>query len=101
MQYYALNIGSPSINPISKFASIADLANVVITILVTGAGIIALFMTLYGAYMIITAAGNAERYKKAQQVFKFAIIGFAVILFSFLLLQLIKFMLGGQLNLGV
>ncbi len=98
---YALDIGNSSVNPIAKFSTVASIVNVIVALLVTGAGIVALLMAFYGAYMIITAAGDPEKYKKAQAVFKFTIIGLVIVLLSFLMLQLIKFLFGNQVNFGV
>lgn len=60
--------------------------------------IIVLFiMFVVGAFSYLTSAGNPERVKKAQSTIKFALIGFVLFLFAFLIIRTIDFLfLGGQ-----
>ncbi|MFH1827098.1 MAG: hypothetical protein ABH812_01530 [bacterium] len=68
--------------------------------------IILFIMFIVGSFSYLTSAGNPERVKKAQSTIKFAIIGFVLFLFAFLILRTIDFLfLGGQgslfkLNIG-
>ena len=63
--------------------------------------IVVLFiMFIVGAFNYLTSVGNPERVKKAQSTLKFALIGFVLFLFAFLILRTIDFLfLGGQGNL--
>ena len=54
-------------------------------------------MFVIGSYTYLTSFGNPERVKKAQGTFKFAIIGLALFVSSFLILKTIDVMfLGGH-----
>lgn len=63
--------------------------------------IVVLFiMFVIGAFNYLTSVGNPERVKKAQSTLKFALIGFVLFLFAFIILRTIDFLfLGGQGNL--
>jgi len=64
--------------------------NVFIPLLIVGAALLLLVMLLYGAFTILTAAGNPENIKKAQKIFTFAILGLIVVILSFLFVKLIS-----------
>ena len=42
----------------------------------------------------MTAAGDAEKVKQAQKMFKFAIFGFIIVFVSFLMIKVIEIILG-------
>lgn len=53
------------------------------------AGSIAFLYFLYGAFMILTSAGNAERIEEAKQIITSALTGLLLIIFSIFLLRVI------------
>ncbi len=56
-------------------------------------------MLVVGAFNYLTSFGNAEKIKKAQGTIKFAIIGFALFIASYLILNIIDILfLGGHGN---
>ena len=89
-----LQIDNPEINPVAKFGDFASILNQVIPIIVGFAGVVAFGVALYGAYMVITAAGDPEKFKAAQKVFKSAIIGVIIVILSFLAMKVLEFILG-------
>lgn len=66
-----------------------ELVNGLIRFLSLGSGGIALLLMIFASLRYITAAGNPENIKKAQDQFMNAFIGLLFILFSTLLLQII------------
>lgn len=94
---YALNISDPTVNPIAKFSDFSKILNLVIPILIRGVGIVTLIMALIGAFNIITAGGDSEKFKKGQQVFKNAVVGIIIVIASFLIVKLIEFIFGIEL----
>lgn len=75
-------IGCVPIEPAGLIKSFTKLA--------TGAGGgIALLMMIFGAFRMITSAGNPETIKKGQEQFASAVIGLLFIIFSVLLLEII------------
>ncbi|QQG44500.1 MAG: hypothetical protein HYW86_01115 [Candidatus Roizmanbacteria bacterium] len=91
---------TPFINPTSfqpaKFGTIASLLNLITPVLMIGGGIIFFGMIVYAGFLYINSQGKTENLKKIQQLFIYAIIGFVVILSSFLVIRL----LGVIFNLG-
>ena len=54
-------------------------------------------MFIVGAFSYITSLGNTEKIKKAQGTLRYALIGFALYLGSFLILKIIDTLfLGGK-----
>ncbi len=49
-------------------------------------------MFVVGAFNYLTSLGNPERVKKAQATLKYALIGFALFVASFLILKIIGFL---------
>src|SRR3990167_3372481 len=90
MKVYALDFSDPNTNPLARFSTFAHLLNVFIPLLIVGAALLLLVMLLYGAFTILTAAGNPENIKKAQKIFTFAILGLIVVILSFLFVKLIS-----------
>lgn len=95
---YALEI-NPTVFPAARFSTFASIINLIVPILFGGAGIVALGMALYGAYTIMTAGGNAEKFKQAQKIFGTSIGGFIIVILSFLIVKIIEIILGVDLPL--
>lgn len=54
-------------------------------------------MFIWGSISYLTSLGNPEKVKKAQNTFKFAIVGLVLFLSSFLILRVIDYLfLGGE-----
>jgi hypothetical protein len=78
----------PTIFPPARFANIGSFLNLIIPLLMSAAAIIFLFMLLWGGYAILTASGDPEKLKKAQKIFQFAIVGFVIIICSYLIVKI-------------
>ncbi len=90
---YAINLADPAVNPGAKFTSISTLINIIIPLLMTGAGILFLIMLMLGAFTYLTSAGQQEKLKKAGQTFTYAILGLVIIVSSYILVKIIGIVL--------
>ena len=50
-------------------------------------GLIVVIMILYGGFMWLTSAGNEEKISKAKKILTAAIIGLAIVVFSYAIFQ--------------
>jgi len=73
----------------AKIDSMGKLLNVVLPLMLVGAALIFLAMSLYGAFMYLTHGDNPEGLKKAQSVIIFAVIGLFIVIVSFVAVQII------------
>ena len=89
-----LDLSNEEVNPIAKFSDLASIINLIIPLLMAGGALIFFAMMLIGAYTFMTAAGDAEKVKQAQKMFKFAIFGFIIVFVSFLMIKVIEIILG-------
>lgn len=72
----------------------------VIRILLGFLGLILVIMIIYAGYMIMVSAGDEEKITKGKTILKNAIIGTAIILFSFIIVQFIINILSGVTGLN-
>lgn len=81
-------------NPI-KCKDVNCLVAQVIRYILGTIAIVATLMFIWGGFMMLTSAGNAERIKKAKETLAWAAIGIVVILLSW---AIIRFVLGSLIN---
>jgi hypothetical protein len=91
--------GMESVNgvcvPVSGFSGLAgaknwqELAKMVINILLTVSGVIAVLFIIYGGFLYITSAGNEEQVEKGRKALVNSIIGLVVIILSYVLVNVI------------
>lgn len=96
---YALDISQESVNPLAKFSDFASILNLVIPILIGAVGLVALIYSLIGGFYIITAGGDSEKFKKAQQIFKNVIVGTIIVILSYLIIKIVELVFGIDLPL--
>ncbi|MCX7955798.1 MAG: hypothetical protein N2593_01670 [Patescibacteria group bacterium] len=60
------------------------------------AGIILLFILIWGGYDYILSQGNQDKIKSAQAKITAGLIGFGILIFSYFLVRLISFIFGLQ-----
>lgn len=93
MVYAQVNI-KDAFAPAAKFGTIGDILNVIIPFITVLGGLIFAIMLFVGAFTIITAGADPEKFKKAQKTLKFAIVGFFIVLGAFLTVKLVQFLFG-------
>ncbi len=76
--------------------TISDLVSVIVTGAITLAGVIVLFLFIFGGFSMITGAGQANPQKTAQgkQAITAAVVGFAIIFTSYWVVRLIEAITG-------
>ncbi len=74
--------------------NISDLVNRLMQFLIPLASIILLLILIWGGYEYMMSQGNAEKVKSAQAKLTTGIIGFVLLLLSYLMVKLISFIFG-------
>ena len=90
---YALEI-NPTTFPASRFFSISSIVNIIVPLAMIAAALVLLLMLMLAALNWISAGGNPEKLEKARSKMKYALIGFVIIIASYLIVQVIGYMLG-------
>ncbi len=91
---HAIDISETGVFAPNKFGTISVFLNILLPLATTAAAIIFLFMMLSAALSIITHGDNPEAIKKAQHSMGFAVLGLAIVIFSFLFVRLLGKILG-------
>lgn len=86
---FVLDISS-AFPPATQFNSIASLFNLLVPTLVIGAGVVLLIMIILSGFSILQSGGNPEALKKAQKLLTYSIVGFVIIVISYVIVKLIK-----------
>ncbi len=92
----SLNINGQQIKgPLDpKINTVGDVINRLLEVLVPIAGIILLFVLIWGGYEFMMSQGNPEKIKGAQAKITTGIIGFILLVISFFLVRLIAKIFG-------
>jgi len=85
-------------NPAGSNTTIADLIHNITSGLVTIATPIVAIMVLIGAFQILFAAGDPEKFKRGKKTILYTIIGYAIILVASGITSIIKDLLGSSGN---
>jgi len=88
MVYAVFEINENTFVP-ARFESIGSIINLIMPILMVGAGIACLFMLVLGGLNWIKAGDNPENLKKAKEYFTYAIVGLFIVVLSFAIVKLI------------
>lgn len=100
MDKLAFNIGDKFFGPGSHFlkeiTGVGELASLLLSNALIIAGIIMLFLLVFGGFSMIAGAGqdNPERAAKGRQVATTAVIGFIIILAAYWIIQIIELLTG-------
>lgn len=87
----------PSIFPPARFATVGSLLSIIIPLIVIVAALFLLALFLAGAFKIITAGGEPEKFQSAQNTLRYAILGFVLIILALLITRIIGRITGIQL----
>lgn len=80
-------------NPLS-ISSFPELVQRLLQVLLVFAVPIAVFLIVYGGFVLLTSAGDPGKQRSAQEIIKWTIIGFAVILAAWALVSALRTILG-------
>lgn len=78
----------------SKIGTLGDLISRILTFLMPAAGLILLFVLIWGGVDFMTAQGNAEKIKSAWGKITSGLIGFILLISSYLIVRLIAKIFG-------
>lgn len=96
---YAVDIGTAFGSPWGQTLSLADLVSNIIVAAMSVAGIITIFLFIFGGFKIIAAAGSSDPKSAAQgkQAITWAVIGFIIVFTSYLITQIFTAITGYRL----
>jgi hypothetical protein len=103
MEKIAVNIGSEFGSPFGQDYGFADLVSIILSNTMVIAGIILLFLLIFGGISMIMGAGqdNPEAAAKGKQAATSAVIGFIIIFAAYWIIQIIETVTGlNILNFG-
>jgi hypothetical protein len=79
--------------PAAKIDNIGKIVSLALPIMMTGAGLIFLVITLKAAYDILTHGDNPDALKKAYGSITTAVLGLVIVIVSFLAIQILGIVL--------
>lgn len=74
--------------------TLGDLINRLLSFLIPLAGIILLFVLIWGGYDFLMSGGAPEKVKSAQAKITTGLIGFFLLVFAYLIVKIITFIFG-------
>jgi len=92
MEKIAVNIGQEFGSPFGQEYGLADLISVILSNAMVIAGIILLFLLIFGGISMIMGAGqdNPEQAAKGKQAATAAVIGFIIIFAAYWIIQIVE-----------
>ncbi len=80
--------------PLVGYTNIADIINNVVPFIMTLAGIILFFVLMWGGFDYVTSQGVPERLKNANAKITAGVIGFVLLVLSFLITRVLAYIFG-------
>ena len=92
-----VNIGQQFNSPFGQTKSVGTLVSLILNFGLIVAGVIIVFLLVFGAIKMIAGAGGGDAKAAAQghQAITWAVIGFVVVFSSFIIIRLIETLAGG------
>ncbi|MBI4004608.1 hypothetical protein HY358_00560 [Candidatus Roizmanbacteria bacterium] len=91
----SVNIGGQTIEgPLVKINTIADIINKTLTVIIPFAVVLLLIVFIWGGYDFLLARGNQDKVKSAKAKLTAGIIGFILLISSYLMVKLISAIFG-------
>ena len=88
-------IGDKGIGDSNKpYESLGSVISFLLPNVLLVAGIILFFLILFGGFTIITSAGNSEKAAEGSKTLTAAVAGFAIIIFAYWIMEIIKTITG-------
>ena len=99
MNKVAIDIGSTFFgggHPLQQISGVGQLVSIIVSNALVVAGIIMLFLLVFGGFSIIAGAGrdNPEQASRGKQAATTAVIGFIIIFAAYWIIQLIQLITG-------
>jgi len=90
-----MNVGGQSIEgPLQGINNLGDVVNKVVMFMIPLAGIILLFVMIWGGFDYLMSQGQPEKIKSAQAKISTGLIGFFLLIISYVLVKLITRIFG-------
>lgn len=86
---YAFEINPTNFAP-AIFSNLGSILNLIIPLLLAGAGLLFMVMFIFAGFQYISGGGNAEKLKKATDNLKNSAFGLVIIIISYFLVKLIS-----------
>jgi len=86
--------GMPISGPLVGYNNIGDIVNNVVPFIMTLAGIILFFVLMWGGYDYVTSQGAPEKLKTANAKITAGVIGFVLLVLSFLITRVLSYVFG-------
>lgn len=80
--------------PLVGFNSIADIINNVVPFIMSLAGVILFFVLMWGGFDYVTSQGAPEKLKSANAKITAGVIGFVILVLSFLITRVLSYIFG-------
>jgi len=78
----------------NKYTNIGSVINGIVPFIIAIAGVLLFFILMWGGYDYLTSQGLPEKIKSANAKITSAVIGFVLLILSFLITRIISFMFG-------
>lgn len=98
MNIYAFEINESNFPPAGVVGSFGVLATKVVTILIGISGSIAIILIIIAGIRFVTSGGDPKKLAGAQATITYAIIGIAVTVLAFIILQALQVFLGSSVG---
>ena len=82
-------------NPLGNTSNVSTLLNSIVDWLIAIASPIATAMIIYGAFQMITAGGEPEKFNKGKTTILYTAIGYAIVFIGWGIASIIEIALGG------
>jgi hypothetical protein len=96
MTQISFDIGSTFLGSTTSFlynlGDVGTLVSILLNNAIVIAGVIFLFLIILAGYNILSAAGNPQKMQQSMQIITSAIIGFILVIASYLIVKLIEVM---------
>lgn len=80
--------------PLVGYSNIGDIINNVVPFIMTLAGIILFFVLMWGGLDYVTSQGQPEKLKSANAKITAGVIGFVLLVLSFLITRILSYIFG-------
>jgi len=80
--------------PLVGFNNIADIINNVVPFIMSLAGVILFFVLMWGGFDYVTSQGAPEKLKTANAKITAGVIGFVILVLSFLITRILSYIFG-------
>ncbi len=89
-------IEGPLLNPNTKqpIQSLSEVINIITSFVVPLAVIVLFFVLVWGGYDFLLSRGNAEKIKTARAKLTAGVVGFVLLIMSYLIVNIVSYMFG-------